>query len=260
VRFRYARSVRHPFYVTVGAWLALVLQAQAQLSGDVQLNFTAQQLPLWDLSGTYTRSNATATSTNFAEQTLNHGPDGKVTGTGSATVQDESSDIHGSEILAGRVTGGAGKPVVLNANGEGTFGGKARGINVSGKLAGNLSLVVDSTNRVMSGRETVSFCLGGGACRTVSTNSSFPLQPNMDGSWSLALAVGTTNDVVAGTAVATLSNGRTVPFSVRGKYSPATQRSNLRLTSDSAALKLTITDAAQLDSLRGKLFGQKLKL
>ncbi len=229
----------------------------AQLTGEIILHFTNNP-PLWDFSATLARSNESFQ----LETTLIHAPNGSVRGNGKVHYDEILTRFDATFDAKGRVTGSATTPVALSAKGNGDFGGSALGRAIAGPFRGGIALTLDSTNRTLSGAETGTLCAQGIGCRTIVTNVSFQLPPDMNGTWSLTLEITTTRSAVRGTATILLSNGRMVSFNVRGRYRTATGLSNLTLigTGDALGILLSLRlDAnADVQKLNGKLFGQRL--
>ena len=237
---------------------ALPAIGMAQLNGAFEFSFTNNP-SLWDFSGVYTQS----TDTVEFENTLAHAPGGLVTGSGAVLFNDGFTRFSATQTSRGRVSGGGARPVSLNANGTGQFSGIALGRLVSGTFNGNISLVLDPATRSMSGTESATLCAQRLGCRTVVSNVTFALPPNMDGTWSLSLNLTTSNAAVRGTAVVTLSNERTLSFNVRGRRRTATGASRLTLNGTGEAFgvvfPLRMSADGSLQSLSGKLLGQRLK-
>jgi hypothetical protein len=175
-------------------WLPVV--CSAQLTGQYPFVFTTN-LPLWDLSGTYSYI-----SDGFdLTKALSHAASGAFTGTGSAHLKDGGTDITATETTTGRVRGHSKTAVTFNAVGRGQFSGEALGRNVSGPFVGNLGMVLDPAARLMSGRQTASFCVRGLGCRPFATNLTFALPDEMTGAWTLALDITTKKGSVNGIAI-----------------------------------------------------------
>jgi hypothetical protein len=69
---------------------------------------------------------------------------------------------------------------------------------------------------------------------------------------------------ISGTALATLSNGRTVPFQIKGKYSAGTGQSKLRLTGigngiGSRLSLVTNGDMTSILTISGLMLGQTIR-
>jgi hypothetical protein len=242
-------------FYALALWLPVI--CSAQLTGQYSFPFT-NTFPLWDFSGTYARSEGGLEVENI----LAHAPNGSLTGTGSAHLNDGLNNITGNEVTKGRVNGPNTGRVTLTAAGKGDFSGTVLGRPVSGPFSGSLSVTLDPATRMVSGTESASLCVRGQGCRTIATNVSFALQENMTGAWTLALDIGTTNNVARGTATVQLSNGRTVSFNAHGRYRPSTGLTVLTLRGKGPALgvnlPLTLDSGGAITKLRGKLFGQKL--
>jgi hypothetical protein len=164
--------------------------------------------------------------------------------------------------LVGKVSISTRHGVRMNVTGAGEFTGTAFGLPISGPFRGSLRVTLDPTNRTVSGPVSGTVCVPKGGCRTFTTNATFALPAEMDGSWSLTLNIETNAGAVRGTAVVLLSNDRALSFKVTGPHSPSQDVSRLKLKGTGAAahtsLAATIDSVGQLQSLRGKLFGQTL--
>jgi len=243
----------------LAAALSLPVLCRAQLAGEYQISFTNGPA-LWDFSGSYPVSN----STLQVRATLTHFAVGFVGGTGSAHVEDGAIEISANEIAEGQVMNAGKSGVQMSVKGAGTFKGTYNGLAISGPFTSALDLTLNPNDRTLTGTESGTICVAGRGCHTLSTNVTFQLPGDMDGTWSLILDVGTTNRTVHGTATVLLSNGRTLPFNARGTYSRAKDLSKLTLkgTDDAAGTSLTVTvdSDGQVQSLRGKLLGQKLRV
>jgi len=200
------------FTLAVALWLPVI--CCAQLAGDFQFNFTNHP-SLWDFSGTYPISSDTLQ----VGTTLSHLPTGLVTGTGIAHFDDGSVRFNANEIAAGRVFNVGKSNVHISVKGAGQFTGTYSGLAIAGPFTSVIELGLNATDRTLAGTETGTLCVAGRGCRTLSTNVIFQLPTEMDGTWSFTLDVTTTNRTVRGTATAQLSNGRALPFNVRGTYS-----------------------------------------
>ena len=231
----------------------------AQLNGDLQFQFTNNP-PLWDFTGVYSQSNEMI---EF-ENTFAHAPNGALTGQGKIIFEDGVARFHAAHTSRGRVSGSAARRISLTADAIGQFDGTALGRPISGSFTGNISLLLDPAMRSIIGTESATLCARGFGCRTVSSNVDFTLPPNMDGTWSLMLNLTTSNAVVRGNAAVQLSNERAIHFNVRGRRQARTAISRLTLVGIGDALgvriPLRLTDEGNLQSVGGKLLGQRLKI
>jgi hypothetical protein len=247
-------TMQRIFYA-LALWLPII--CSAQLTGQYSFPFT-NTFPLWDVSGTYARSEGGLEVENM----LAHAPNGALTGTGSAHFSGNGRDITGTEQTKGRVNGVNTGRIAIVAAGKGEFTGSALGANISGPFSGTLNLTLNAETRIVSGTQSATLCVRGYGCPTITTNVSFALPENMTGSWTLTLDIGTTNNVVRGTATVQLSNGRMVSFNARGRYRANTGLTVLTLRGKGPALgvnlPLTLDSAGSITKLRGKLFGEKL--
>ena len=239
--------------------LGLAAACSAQPSGQGQYDFSPTRPPaLWDLSGTYSNE---AGGLRFVT-TLHHSPSGLLTGTGLAHYSDAATVINATQTLTGHVSGSSKTRVTLQAQGQGQFTGTAFFFPVSGPFMSVLDLSLNPANSTVSGRSSGSLCIEGRGCRTLTTNVTFQLPPEVDGAWTLALNVTNRQNAVRGTATAQLSNGHTVAFNVRGTHAARSGISRLKLLGTGAALRSTLTlrlgVTNELQALNGKLFGQRL--
>lgn len=238
---------------------ALPVTALAQLDGTFQFQFTTN-LPLWDFTGSYSYSNGAFQ----VENTLSHSVRGAVKEAGSVRYSEGFTHFTASQIARGRVSVSPAGQVRWNASAAGEFDGVALGRPLSGPFNGSIALALDPETRALTGTESGTLCARGLGCRTIVTNVSFALPAEMNGQWELVLDLVTSNAVVRGTATAELSNGRTIPFKVRGRRRSRAGEQRLTLAgvgeAKGVALSVTLDSAGGLQSLRGKLLGQRLKL
>lgn len=102
--------------------------------------------------------------------------------------------------------------------------------------------------------------IGGGSA---TTDFSAPLPGGMDGTWNLNLNV-IPFRTLGGNATVTLSNGRTLDFSLKGHYSSGSDTSKLKLTgagdSRGSVLKLILDGNQNItyNGLKGRVMSQKL--
>ena len=244
----------HRFFCVVALWLPLV--CSAQLAGHFEYNFNARPL-LWDFTGTYVIPQGIIQTQN----TLTNWPDGSITGIGHTHYDSFFIVFDADDTQTGRVSGASTKQIRLDAKGLGRFAGRI--INpYAGVFKETTKGILDPTNRTVVALEKFNACEAGSGCQFDSTNTTFQLPSNMNGTWSLTLDIATSNKVVKGTASAELSNGRTLSFVVRGTQPSALTSANLKLTGTNDAMRTTLSvrvgTNGQLQSLKGKLFGQTL--
>jgi len=243
--------MRLAFYALV---LGLPLVCSAQLSGQYQYNFTTRPL-LWDFSGTYAMTGGDLSVVNV----LSNWPNGTVTGTGQTTWDSFFSEFQAhSNIETGRVSV-LNRRVSLDVRGKGPVTGRLFTTDYTGTFREQTKGYLDRTNRTVISRISNSSCQPDNTCETHGSNVTFHLPANMDGTWALTMNLATSNKIITGTASATLSNGRTLNFTVRG--APPTPRTlHLKGTGDAVRTTLTVNvlTNGQLRSLTGKLFGQTL--
>jgi len=245
--------------------LLLALPAIAQVpSGPFTYTFTNP--PLWDFSGTY------------------HHPGILYTGQVTTVI---------SETAVGKITGQFVEADTNEANGDffngaGTIHGltfwtrAAQGLDLgwSGDYQGTLNKVPYEATMHATGVDTLDpnipalelawkahWCIVHGHCTNESGvwSSAIPdLPEGMTGAWSLKLDIVPAGNRLPGSAVLTLSNGRTFDYLVGGRYHPVLQYSVLTLlgTGDAARTSLTLTTEGTLmtlTKLSGNVLGQKLK-
>jgi hypothetical protein len=121
-----------------------------------------------------------------------------------------------------------------------------------------LTLDLDKVNNILIGSGKASLCVRGGCARDsgpVQFDISQSPQP-MDGNWALALDLQSPdNKKIVGTATATLSNGRVIPFTASGNYSEAKLLAKLNLKGEGGTVTLQ-NDAIQWTLTKAKVLGQ----
>ena len=218
--------------------------------------FTIEKL--WDFSGEY----AVDTDESDRTTTLLHTPSGLVSGTYSEALTNSTQGMEGTGAITGRVlTTPTGivmlNKVILFMNGRYLDDGAS--LHYEANLKGNYhfggnSLIASFTGRVCFTR------YGQTDCRRGTIPSSLDIQPNMDGTWQLALSING-DSRLSGNAIATLSNGRTVFFSCAGtKNRTGTSRVRLTGIGDAVGAKLLVTldSGGGLRKMTGKVFGQNI--
>ena len=228
----------------------------AQLAGQFQYNFNSAPL-LWDFSGTYALNNTNGL------QVLNYFtnlPNGVITGTGESHLRSFFTDFDAQAVEKGKVV--ASKTSIrLDVKGVGRDSGSTFAHAFTGPFKERTKGILDPTNRTVVAALTNAACETGGSCQIDGANAVIPLL-DMDGTWSLTLNIATSNKVVKGTAALELSNGRTLSFAVRGTQPSALKSATLKLKGTNDTVRTTLSarldSIGQLQSLKGKLFGQPL--
>ena len=242
----------------LGFLSGIVSHAQP-LPGEYTYNF-GTNLPVFYLDETF--------STNLVGSdemlTMELTPQGRFRGTYSGHADDGTVVLDLSGNPTGRFSG-ISPEYHLSLRVRGTLRGTAYGRPVAGTFTLSGSGDLDATTGVATGRRHVVVCLPGRGCQTVSDSFSFDSgKPEIgEGDWSLSLNISNQINRVTGTARATLTeSGRTVDFRVRGTYSPRRELVKLQLQGigDAAGvlIRLEADSAMKLQSIRGKLFGQRI--
>ena len=239
----------------------ILLTANCALSAPVLYSFSGAELPLIDISGTY--------STNIdytqEEYTIMHSPQGRLTVPFLGHYDDGSVLLDFDGTLHGRVAA-TESDFRMTINGRMHFAGVAMGRPVSGSARMRVSMHPDATGQQVVGQQSVTVCIPNRGCRSERQTISFPITTSdpTEGDWTLSLEVTNANHRVIGTAVATLSNHRTVSFTVQGSFSEkkGLHRLRLRGADEAKGVGLTLTANAEMElqSLNGRLFGQRLRL
>jgi len=252
--------------------LFVALPAAAQPTNTVTYNFTNP--PLWDLSGPYQRSGEVSFFTGSSTTVLTQSVTGAVSGT---FADNDTNTLVGQGVSeSGTVTGN-----VAGTNGtaqitvqwswldDGEYEGKAYTVSDHMSVSGSVSAA--SPELALTFKAHVCFQSAAfrefNGCTNVHGSWNASLATNMTGHWSLQLTNLTDADnILSGSAVLTLSNGRALEYSVTGRYHPssATQSATLTLTGTGDAtgthLNLTTTGPQlELKTLAGHVLGQKLR-
>jgi hypothetical protein len=233
--------------------LSLPWLCGAQLSGPFTYAFTTRPL-LWDFSGTYAVNGGDLQIVNV----LTNWPSGAISGTGFTDWDSFFSEFHAhTNVETGRVAV-LRRRVTLDVRGKGPVTGRLFTHDYTGTFSERLRGFLDPTNRTVIASINNASCQPDRTCETLGTNVVFNLPANMDGTWSLALNLATSNKVITGTATVELSNGRLLNFAVKG--ATATRTLRLKGTNDTVRSTLTVNVSTngQLRSLKGRLFGQSL--
>jgi hypothetical protein len=243
------------------------VSAMAQVpSGSFSYSFT--NVPLWDISGSYTNDISTNGYTDAAIIDLTVAAGGAVTGTRQDQITLEgvgtaeaNGDITGKISVRSGVTIGTFKET-------GTSTGSVEDVDFTGTTKGGSIAAVDASLLTIINIGEVEVCavheerLRRIGCKTFKGTGSAPLPVGMDGHWTLDTTVTNSVDALSGSATLTLSNGRAFPYMVVGKYASRTSLSKLNLvgTGDATGTSLTVDTQGTnmvLVALRGKVLGQK---
>jgi hypothetical protein len=240
-------------------WLLVLVPASLRAeapAGHYENQFTAQP-GLWDISGSYSDSG----QDNI---TIVQDDKGKLTGQVSLSQTDGSFSI----TMAGPVTGSIK-----------TTGGVPR-VSVNMKLTGSASdgfttvrvtmnvqfaLGIDPVNRELTGTFKTKVCVKarGAGCQSANGPQEFDLPDDADGTWHLVMDIQNANGKLAGTASAVLSNGRTLPLSLKGQYSSKSDLTKLNLKGHAGTVTVqanAVPGALLLQKMTAKLLGQTVKL
>jgi hypothetical protein len=226
----------------------------------VQFTYQFTVEKLWDFSGEY--HDITDGGQGDRTVRLLHAPAGLVSGTYSEAFTNSTVGFSGTGTINGRVlTTPTGiimrNKLILIANGRYLDDGAS--LHYEANVRGDYHFRDNSFIASLTGR--VCFTRYGRTdCRTGTVPESFTVQPDMDGSWQLALNI-SGDPRLSGNATATLSNGKTVSFSCTGAKN-RTGTSHVRLTgigdSVGARLLVTLDTAGNLRKMTGRVFGQKV--
>jgi len=246
-------------------WIALTALATPP-TGSFTAQFSTNDAPLWDLSGPLLLEQTVVgtagveipvTLTVLVDQDNR----GRLRGAGANTVTIGGDLVTGEYRITGRIwTSGGVVRVKLNLQltGEGQIGGELTSFRIS--AAHHFELDPDTLQLVgdVNGSARFSKLLNG----PIRGDSVSPLAAGNDGSWALNLEI-VPHLPLGGSAAATLVNGRTFLFDLKGSHSDSSDTSKIKLKGVGAARKLRLdlrTTGAdlQLNELKGKALGQNL--
>lgn len=241
-------------------------------SGNYTLNYDGSVNPVWDISGSYSES-VDAVTLDYA---IVQDATGKFTGTGNFDIDESyggadlsltsSMNTSGTVKSAGTVT-----RVTLTATGAGdgsiyVYGYGSFYVTFSYNLKEKCE--VDSYRQLVgtiSGRVKVTIpeVHRSASVPVPATDFAVALPVDSTGAWSLTLNLVPDGMKYTGTAMVQTSTGATVDYTVTGNYSSKTDRSKLSITR--VGSKLSMVGSANgvdliVESLKGKLYGQTLKL
>ena len=240
-------------------WLLLLFPASVRAgapSGHYENQFTAQS-ELWDLSGSY----SDGPNDNI---TVVQDDKGKLTGQVSLSGTDGSISI----VMAGPVVGSikttGGVPrvsITMKLTGTGSDGSTTVRVTMNVQFA----LGIDAVTRELAGTFKTKVCVKarGAGCQSTTGAQQFDLPDDMDGIWDLVMEIQNTNAKLTGSASAGLSNGRTLPLSLKGQYSAKNDvtKLNLKGSAGTATIQANAVPAALLlQKMTAKLLGQTVTL
>lgn len=241
-------------------WLLVVVPASVRAespSGHYENQFTAQP-GLWDISGTY--------SENPQNQfTIVQDDKGKITGQASLFETDGSTSITMAGPVVGSIKTTGGVPrvsVTLKLTGTASDGFASVGVTANVQF----TLGIDPANSELTGTFKTKACIKahGAGCQSANGPQQFDLPQDADGTWRLVMDMQNSNGKLAGTASAVLSNGRTLPLSLKGQYASKNDVTKLNLKGGSAATVTiqanAVPGALVLQKMTAKLLGQTITL
>jgi hypothetical protein len=233
--------------IICGAWPAAV-HADAPV-GQFDLQFSPVQ-GVWDATGNY-QNNEFDTTNNID---LIQDDKGKITGIGAATATDSGITVNLVYNFAGAVkTVSDVTRVTLIMKVSGTATDGIVTVPVRGSI--KLTLDLDKVNNILVGAGAGNVCVQG-RCVRVGGPVQFDIPQPMDGSWTLALDLQSPdNKKIVGTATATLSNGRVIPFTASGRYAATSALAKLNLRGTGGTVTLQ-NDAIQWVLSKAKALGQ----
>jgi hypothetical protein len=261
--------MKHTCFLSLAA-LALAVHpvfAQAPTGGFVYPGLGAGTQAIWDVSGTYQAGGEIGdydpVELTFPMTIVQDGK-GKITGAGSTDqVNLGGTLMSGSYTAKGSVKASGNNLIVtlkVSLTGTGLIEGQTR----SYKISINYDLQVDRTAKHLVGSGTGSASASGLGKGPVTAQVDAEIPGGMNGTWAMTLMQEATGTKLGGTAHILLSNGRTLPFTSKGKYTAATQISALKLagtgTASGAKLDFVATgDTMTLTSFSGSVLGNAVQ-
>ena len=255
-------------FLVILSVLGAVSATAAVPSGDFHYVFT-NDVPLWDVTGTYHLSGTSNGVSDTATFVITNAANGAITGTQTEVLNDGSITIDTFSKVTGKIGVKAGIPSAklkssgtltasdISASTTGTARGKATASVVESNLTVEIAFSETLKLNHVSGSEKFS------------ADVSASLPDGMTGDWTLDTSITNNVDKLGGTGTLTLSNGRTFTYQITGSYSDKKEVAKLKLVGarGSAAagtsLSLTTTNAGAgeaamtLTTLKGKILGQK---
>jgi hypothetical protein len=238
------------FFLTI-----VVLSSKGVYAQPYSYDFTSE-LAVWDLSGTYEDEALDC----YVSLTMNQDARGKITGSGSANCSVWESgilvDLNFTYDIKGSVKQNNNIATVKLSI---KFRGTAEAMGESFKFTASEKIMaeIDASNQVMTGTIKVKAKVAG---ERMSETAGFyeDLPDDMDGSFNLTFEAYPEGNNLVGDGTLTLSNGEQFSFSVKGKTRDKTGETKFKLKGDATKLKLMIESDDSLNSIKGKVLGQKI--
>jgi len=227
-------------------------------------------LYIWDLTGSYSEPFLKTGDLNFD---LTQDDKGKLTGNGSADFDEGGFHFETDFTITGTITQKyichigniATLKMSLKFKGTADDGHNTYQFTATETLKGEVDVDSGTFTCTVKGKATIK---GFGSQPIVPATTEVTIPSGMDG--SSILIINSASDpkkptTLLGTGFLMLSNGKTIHFSMKGKYNPkdATDLCAFNLTSsDVKGSKLAITiwhNTGSIKAVKGKILGQNLK-
>lgn len=239
-------------------WIMILLPALSYAeapSGHYENHFGQPGTDIWDLSGTYDETEDDA-SFNF---TIIQDDKGKISGQGTLTGSGDGIDIALDSTISGSIKSiGNVTRAVLKMKLVGTATDGYQVVNVKSKIV--FTFDVDKLNGLLIGTGKGKICVKGEGCGSINEPAQFDIPGEADGSWNLVLDIQNVDGKkLTGTALATLQNGRGVPFGLTGKYNTNTDLTKLKLKGSGGKFAIqahAIASELVFQTIKGKMLGQ----
>ena len=241
-------------------WIMVLLPALSYAgapSGHYENHFDRQH-GIWDLSGVH---NGTEDDVSF-NFTIAQDDKGKISGQGRFTFT--GSDVEFNSTISGSIKSiGDVTRVVLGIKLVGTATDGFQVVNVKGKI--KFTFDIDKPTGLLIGTAKGKICVKGAGCVSINGPVQFSqffdiIMGEADGSWDLVLDIQNVDGKkLTGTALATLQNGREVPFSLTGKYNTNTDLTKLKLKGSGGKFAIqahAIASELVFQTIKGKMLGQ----
>jgi hypothetical protein len=221
-------------------------------SGHYQNQFTAQP-GLWDISGSYS-------DTANDNITIVQDDKGKITGQASLSESDGVTTLTMTGPVTGSIKTTGGVPrVSVTMKLSGTASQGTLSVRVTANV--QFALGIDPANGELTGTFKTKICVKarGGGCQSGTGPQQFDLPDDMDGTWDLVSDIQNTNNKLTGSAAAALSNGRTLPLTLKGQYASKNDLTNLNLKGSAGTVTIqanAVPAALVLKKMTAKLLGQ----